>query len=156
VYGPSYEFGENNSIEGKKNITIQKNMKSETTIGSAPTLTDIMSMLNKIRKENAALQSTWNLQFCPIENSQIIAYLKATDDFQILFWLLTSIPTIPNSGYVQLPKAKIEVIDKINVKLHDLITDEQFTWTQEWNYVHLNPHKMPFHLFKLEIHESNM
>jgi len=40
--------------------------------------------------------------------------------------------------------------------LHDLITDEHFTWTHECYFVDLNPFKMPFHLFKLEIHESNM
>ena len=44
--------------------------------------------------------------------------------------------------------------DHINVKVHDLITDEQYTWTQEWNYVELDPYKMPFHLFKVAIHES--
>jgi starch synthase (maltosyl-transferring) len=78
VYGPPYEFGENSPIEGKKNITIQKNMKSRHYDWKRTNrLTDIMSLLNKIRKENAALQSTWNLQFCPIDNSQIIAYLKS-------------------------------------------------------------------------------
>jgi starch synthase (maltosyl-transferring) len=38
----------------------------------------------------------------------------------------------------------------------DLMTDEHYTWTQEWNFVDLNPHKMPFHLFKVSIHPSNM
>jgi starch synthase (maltosyl-transferring) len=57
---------------------------------------------------------------------------------------------------VQLPKSRLNLGDKINIKLHDLITDEYYTWTQEWNFVELNPHKMPFHLFKIEIHESNM
>ena len=45
---------------------------------------------------------------------------------------------------------------KINLKLTDLITEEHYTWTQEWNYVELDPHKMPFHLFKVDIHISQM
>ena len=44
----------------------------------------------------------------------------------------------------------------INVKLQDLITGENYTWTQEWNYVELEPSKMPFHLFRLESHASQM
>jgi starch synthase (maltosyl-transferring) len=158
VYGPPYEFGENNPIEGKEEYyNSEKFEVKHYDWKRTNRLTDIMSLLNKVRKENEALQSTWNLQFCQIENSQIIAYLKATDDLSNIILVVVNLdPNNTQHGYVQLPKAKLKLSDKINVKLHDLITDEQFTWTQEWNYVHLNPHKMPFHLFKVEIHESNM
>lgn len=158
VYGPPYEFGENNPIEGKEEYYNSEKFEIKHYDWKRTNrLTDIMSLLNRVRKENAALQSTWNLQFCPIENSQIIAYLKATDDLSNIILVVVNLdPNNTQHGYVQLPKAKLKLSDKINVKLHDLITDEQFTWTQEWNYVHLNPHKMPFHLFKIEIHESNM
>ena len=158
VYGPPYEFGENNPIEGKEEyFNSEKFEIKHYDWKRTNRLTDIMSLLNKVRNENAALQSTWNLQFCPIENSQIIAYLKATDDLSNIILVVVNLdPNNTQHGYVQLPKTKLKLSDKINVKLHDLITDEQFTWTQEWNYVHLNPHKMPFHLFKVEIHESNM
>jgi len=60
------------------------------------------------------------------------------------------------SGFIQLPNEKLKITDKINVKLHDLITDEHFTWTQEWNYIQISPDKMPFNLFKISIEESNM
>jgi starch synthase (maltosyl-transferring) len=120
-------------------------------------MTDIMSLLNKIRRQNEALHSTWNTQFCTIENNQLLAYLKATEDLSNIILVIVNLdPHSTQSGYVQLPKQTLKLGDKINLKLHDLITDEHFTWTQEWNFVDLNPHKMPFHLFKLEIHESNM
>jgi len=35
-------------------------------------MTDIMTLLNKARKENKALQSTWNIQFCNIQNDNIL------------------------------------------------------------------------------------
>jgi starch synthase (maltosyl-transferring) len=158
VYGPPYEFGENSPIEGKEEYyNSEKYEIRHYDWKRTNRLTDIMSLLNKIRKENAALQSTWNLQFCPIDNSQIIAYLKATDDLSNIIMVVVNLDSNNTQhGYVQLPKAKLNLTDKINIKLHDLITDEHFTWTQEWNYVHLNPNKVPFHLFKIEIHESNM
>jgi len=103
------------------------------------------------------LQSTWNVQFCAIENPSLIAYLKATDDLSNIFLIVVSIdPHTSQSGYLQVPKDRLKLGDKINIKLHDLVTDEHYTWTQEWNFVVINPHKMPFHLFKLSIHESNM
>lgn len=158
VYGPPYEFGENSPVEGKEEYyNSEKYEIRHYDWKRTNRLTDIMSLLNKVRKENEALQSTWNLQFCPIENSQIIAYLKATDDLSNIILVVVNLdPNNTQHGYVQLPKARLKLTDKINIKLHDLITDEHFTWTQEWSYVHLNPHKMPFHLFKVEIHESNM
>ncbi len=36
------------------------------------------------------------------------------------------------------------------IRVHDLVTGAMFTWCGEWNYVELNPHIMPFHLFRIE------
>jgi len=158
VYGPSYEFYENTPMEGKEEYFNSEKYEIRTYDWKRTNrMTDIMSLLNKIRKENPALQSTWNIQFCPIENTQIIAYLKATDDLSNIILVVANLDTNRGqSGYLQLPKERLKLKDKVNIKLHDLITDEHYTWTQEWNFVELNPNKMPFHLFKLEIHESNM
>lgn len=158
VYGPSYEFYENTPVEGREEYyNSEKYELRNYDWKRTNRMTDIMSLLNKIRKENAALQSTWNVQFCPIENNQIIAFLKATDDLSNIILVVANLDTNRGqSGYIQLPKERLKLTDKVNIKLHDLITDEHYTWTQEWNFVDLSPNKMPFHLFKLEIHESNM
>ncbi|MBL7871719.1 MAG: alpha-1,4-glucan--maltose-1-phosphate maltosyltransferase [Cyclobacteriaceae bacterium] len=158
VYGPSYEFCENTPMLGKEEyFNSEKYEVRHYDWKRTNRMTDIMSLLNKIRKQNQALQSTWNTQFCAIENNQIVAYLKATDDLSNIILVVVNLdPNNGQNGYIQLPKEKLKVGSKINIKLHDLITDEYFTWTQEWNFVDLNPNKMPFHLFKLTIHESNM
>lgn len=158
VYGPAYEFYENTPIEGREEyFNSEKYEVRHYDWKRTNRMTDIMSLLNKIRKENEAMQSTWNIQFCPIENNQILAYLKATDDLKNIILVVVNLdPHRGQSGYVQLPKDRLKLTDKINIKVHDLITDEHYTWTQEWNYVDLNPNKMPFHVLKLEIHESNM
>lgn len=59
-------------------------------------------------------------------------------------------------GFVQMPLEKMGVTGSVNLKLHDLITDDRYTWAGEWNYVELDPFNMPFHLFKIEIKESNL
>jgi len=158
VYGPSYEFYENTPIQGREEyFNSEKYEVRHYDWKRTNRMTDIMSLLNKIRKENAALQSTWNTQFCAIENNQIVAYIKATDDLSNIILVVVNLdPNNGQNGYIQLPKERLKLTDKINVKLHDLITDEHYTWTQEWNFVNLNPNKMPFHIFKLHIHESNM
>lgn len=158
MYGPAYEFYDNQPVPGREEYhdsekyEIKKHDWKKTN-----RMTDIITLLNRARKNHPALQSTWNLQFCTIQDPSLLAYVKATDDLSDVFLVVVNLdPNQRHSGFVQLPMEKLRLQGGVNVKLHDLITDEHFTWTQEWNYVELDPFKMPFHLFKLEIHESNM
>ncbi len=158
MYGPSYEFGENTPVEGKEEyINSEKYELRNYEWRKTNRMTDIITLVNKARKENPALQSTWNLQFCAVENPNLIAYLKATDDLSNLILMVVNLDAHQKqSGYVQLPLHLLSLRKLINVKLLDLITGETYTWAQEWNFVELEPQKMPFHLFKMEIHASQM
>jgi starch synthase (maltosyl-transferring) len=158
IYGPPYEFYENSPIPGKEEyVNSEKFEIKQYDWKRVNRMTDIISLVNKARKQHPALQSTWNIHFCNIEDSSLLAYLKYTDDLSDLILTIINLdPSHAHQGYVQLPLHLLKLSGGINIKLHDLMTDEHYTWTQEWNYVELNPHKLPFHLFKLEIHESQM
>jgi starch synthase (maltosyl-transferring) len=158
LYGPAYEFCENVPVDGREEYyNSEKYEVREYNWKKTNRMTDILTLLNKARKENAALQSTWNIQFCSIENPNIIAYLKATDDLSNIMMVVVNLDQhTKQAGYIQVPRERLGLTGKINMKLHDLITGESYTWTQEWNFVELDPNKMPFHLFKIEIHESKM
>ncbi|MBL7858225.1 MAG: alpha-1,4-glucan--maltose-1-phosphate maltosyltransferase [Cyclobacteriaceae bacterium] len=158
IYGPAYEHYDNVPVPGKEEYwDSEKYEVKKHDWKRTNRMTDIIAMINKARKEHPALQSTWNIQFCAIEDTNLLAYIKATDDLTDIILVIINIdPHNHHTGYVQLPKERLKLGDRVNVKLHDLMTDEHYTWTQEWNYVELNPYKMPFHLFKVEIHESYM
>jgi starch synthase (maltosyl-transferring) len=158
IYGPAYEHYDNTPVPAKEEyMDSEKYEVKKHDWKKTNRMTDIITIINHARRENPALQSTWNLQFCFIENPNLIAYLKATDDLSNVFLIVVNLDQHSRqSGYVQLPKAKLKLGDHVNVKLHDLITDDHYTWTQEWNYVELDPYKMPFHLFKLDVRESQM
>lgn len=157
IYGPAYEFYDNSPVPAKEEYyDSEKYEIKQHDWKKTNRMTDIITIINKARKEHPALQSTWNLHFSFIENDNILAYLKATDDLSSIFLVVINLdPHGRQSGFVQLRKDILKLGDQINVKLHDIITDDHYTWTQEWNYVELDPYKMPFHLFKLTIHESN-
>lgn len=158
IYGPAYEFYDNQPMPGREEyFNSEKYEIKHHDWKRTNRMTDIISIVNRVRKEHPALQSTWNLQFCNIQEPALLAYVKATEDLSDIFLVVVNLdPHQRKSGFVQLPKDKLRLGDNINVKLHDVMTDEHYTWTQEWNYVELDPFKMPFHLFRLEIHESNM
>lgn len=158
IYGPAYEFYENVPVQGKEEyMNSEKYELKKHDWKKTNRMTDIISIINKARHEHPALQSTFNIHFCEIGDSNLIAYLKITDDLSDIVLVVVNLdPNHSHSSYLQLPKSVLQLTDKINVKLHDMMTGEHYTWTQEWNYVELNPHKIPFHLFSVEIHESNM
>lgn len=158
VYGPVYEFGENIPVDGREEYHNSEKYEIKSyDWRKTNRMTDIITLLNQARQENEALQSTWNLQFCAIENPNMIAYIKATDDLSNIVLVVVNLDQYEKqSGYVQLPHEKLKLSRKINLKMTDLITDEEFTWTQEWNFVELDPNSMPFHVFKVSIHESQM
>lgn len=158
MYGPAYEFYDNMPMHGKEEyFNSEKYEIKQHDWKRTNRMTDIITIVNRARKEHAALQSTWNIHFCFIENTNLLAYLKVTDDLSSIILVVVNLDQhTRQSGYVQLPRHILNIGDRVNVKLHDLMTDDHYTWTQEWNYVEIDPYRMPFHLFKLEVHESYM
>lgn len=158
IYGPAYEFYDNQPMPGREEyLDSEKYEIKKHDWKKTNRMTDIITLLNRARKNHPALQSTWNLHFCTIQDQNLLAYVKATEDLTDIFLIIVNLdPNQRHSGFVQLPKERLKLGDHVNIKVHDLITDEHYTWTQEWNYVELDPFKMPFHLFKVEIRESNM
>lgn len=158
IYGPPYELCENDPVPGREEYNnSEKYEVKQYDWKKSNRMTDIISIINRSRHRHPALQSTWNIRFCTIENTNLIAYLKFTQDLSNLILVIVNLdPHNKHHGYVQLPMDLLKLHGFINVKLFDLVTEEWFTWTQEWNYVELDPHRMPFHLFEIKIHESNM
>lgn len=158
IYGPAYEFYDNEPMPGREEyLNSEKYEIKKHDWKKTNRMTDIITILNQARKNHPALQSTWSLEFCAIQEPNLLAYLKTTEDLKDIFLVVVNLdPNQRHSGFVQIPKDKLRLGDTINIKLHDLMTDEHYTWTQEWNYVELDPFKMPFHLFRLEVRESNM
>ena len=158
MYGPAYEFYDNVPVTGREEyLDSEKYEIKKHDWKRTNRMTDIVTIINKARKSHPALQSTWNIHFCNIGQPNLLAWLKVTDDLSDIVLVVVNLdPHHKHSGFVQIPKSELRLGEHINLKLHDLMTDEHYTWTQEWNYVELDPFKMPFHLFKVEIHESYM
>src|SRR5690606_17839632 len=79
IYGPPYEFCENNPVPGKEEyLESEKYEIKHYDWRHTNRMTDIITLLNKARKYHPAQQSTWNIQFLHIDNPNLIAYLKAT------------------------------------------------------------------------------
>ena len=77
VYGPVYEFMACESVPGREEYMNSEKYEIRTWDWSKETkLTALMTSLNSIRKQNPALQSTNNWEYCHIENEQLFGYYK--------------------------------------------------------------------------------
>ena len=152
IYGPLFEFGLNEAYPGKEEYTRSEKYEVKHWDWSKTTrIKEVVSSLNKIRKENAALQTTWNIDFAETDNEQIISYIKSdkTGKNQMIF-VVSLDPLYSQSGWVNVPLEKLKIQSNEPFLVHDLLTGDSYTWQGERNYVALYPQGVPAHIFKIE------
>lgn len=154
VYGPSYEFMENTgNTNGKEEYYNSEKYEIRLYDWSARNrLTELMTRLNQIRRENKALQTTWNIHFTRTDNEQLMSYVKVAEDGSNIIWCIANFNTqFKESGYIEVPKALLNITGRVNIKVTDLLTNETYYWFNDWNYVELNPEKTPLHLLQVSL-----
>lgn len=149
IYGPSFELMEHVPVPNKEEFLNSE--KYEIRLWDwdrTNKLTYLISLTNRIRRENAALQETNNLTFCTVNDDYLMAYLKQSGDNQLLIVVNTDAYN-RRAGLVQVPIWQLGIGPDQPYTVHDLLTDNRYTWRGEWNFVELDPYIMPMHLFKI-------
>ena len=152
MYGPLFEFGLNEAYPGKEEYTRSEKYEIKHWDWVKPTrIKEVITILNRIRKENEALQSTWNIEFCDTDNDQIICFSKESQDKNNQLIITISLdPEHTQSGWVKIPLNSLGLKDNQPFAVHDLLTDSKYFWENEWNYVALHPQGIPGHIFRIE------
>lgn len=155
LYGPSYEFMENRgNSNGKEEYLDSEKYELRTyDWNHRNRLTDSITRLNHIRKQNPALQDTYNIHFTRTDCDKLMSYIKLTEDRSNIIWCIANFDTAyTQAGFVEVPKRLLGIEGQmVNVKVTDLLTGDTYHWFNEWNYVELNPAKWPLHIFKVEL-----
>src|SRR5690606_10174449 len=112
---------------------------------------EMITSLNKVRKENEALQSTWNIEFCDADNEQLICYSKIDEKSKNKLLIVISLDAINSqSGWVKVPLKLFGLNENEPYTVTDILTDSKYIWENEWNYVALHPQGIPGHIFKID------
>jgi len=152
IYGPAFELSENRALRpgSEEYLDSEKYQIRNWDLDRPDSLRLLIANVNRIRREHKALQSDWNLQFHHTDNDQIIAYSKATDDLsEILVIVVNLDPYYTQSGWVDLPLGLFGLDPHQSYQMHDLLTETRYLWQGPHNYVELNPHKVPAHIFRV-------
>lgn len=151
VYGPVYEQVVNDPMPGKEEYNDNEKYEIKTWDWDKYTKTrEIMTRLNRMRNSHKALQDTNNILFAETDNDHIICYIKADrekEDIMIIAVNLDAHNT--QSGMVKLPLYKIGMSYDKPYTVHDLLSGDKYLWQGDYNYVSLNPHDMPAHIFRV-------
>jgi starch synthase (maltosyl-transferring) len=152
IYGPTYELLESAPREpgSEEYRDSEKYQLRHWTIESADSLWSLIARMNRIRRENIALQSDSGLHFCPVDNDQLIAYLKidAGSD-NVILTVVNLDPQHAQSGWVDLDVDALKLDGEQPFQVHDLLSEQRYLWRGRHNYVMLDPQRSPAHVFKL-------
>jgi len=151
IYGPAFELCVNESCGEREEYKDSEKYEIKEWDWDLPgNLKDLIARVNSIRKENPALQTTWNLKFCEVDNDLIIAYYKTTGDLSNIILVTVNLdPFHTQSGWVKVPVEELGIDPDQPYLVHDLIGDDKYIWQGERNYVEMNPAEVPAKILKI-------
>lgn len=111
------------------------------------TLAPYITMLNRVRRENKALESLRSLRFHPTESDHILAYSKYVDDNVVLVVCnLDPLREHTTMVHWNLPEIGLDWGDEFVVT--DEVTGSQWHWSAN-TYVRLNPYENVAHIARI-------
>ena len=152
IYGPAYELYENQPVApGREEyLNSEKYEIKRWDIHREDSLRGLIERVNRIRRENQALQSNNTLRFHDIDNDQLIAYSKTSDDgSNIILTIVNLDPYHTQSGWLTLPLDELHIDSRQAYQAHDLLGNARFFWHGPRNFVQLDPAIAPAHIFAI-------
>lgn len=152
IYGPAFELCENRPIRpgSEEYLNSEKYEIRTWELDRGDSLKGLITRVNQIRRANRALESNARLRFHSVDNAQLIAYSKTTEDLSNIVLVVVNLdPHYTQSGWLDLPIEDFGLDPHQAFQVHDLITDSRYLWQGTRNYVELNPHTMPAHILRI-------
>jgi starch synthase (maltosyl-transferring) len=150
IYGPAFELMENRAREqGSEEYLDSEKYQIRNWDQKADNLRELITMINRIRRENPALQTDRGLRFHPAENDQLLAYSKSTaDDGNVVLVVVNCDPHHTQRGMVTLPLDELGMERDSAYQAHELLSGARYLWNGPRNFVEINPHAMPAQIFR--------
>ena len=152
IYGPAFELQENLSREagGEEYLNSEKYELRQWDLDRPDSLREFIGCVNRIRRENPALQSDWSLCFHEIANESLVSYSKRTSDGSNIILVVVNLsPHHVHSGWLELDLGNLGLDAEHPFQMHDLLTNAHYLWQGPRNYIEVDPHSAPAHIFRI-------
>ena len=151
LYGiySGYELCEKEALPGREEYLDSEKYQYKERDWNAPgNIKDWIARLNKIRKENRALQLYTNLRFHDAENDAILFYSKMTAARDNIILVVVNLdPHRKQNSFVDVPIESFGQMESDVYQVQDLLSGATYTWHGRRNYVELDPDIQPAHIF---------
>ncbi len=155
IYGPAYELCEWRPAKpaaGKKRseeyLDSEKYQIRAWDRADPISIAPLVAELNKIRRENVALQRNERLHFHTAENDQIMCYSKSSEDgLNTMLVVVNLDPNKEQTAWIRLRLDHLGVPWGAEFEVEELLTGARYTW-KEWSYVALRP-ELPAHVLRV-------
>jgi starch synthase (maltosyl-transferring) len=149
IYGPAFErFVHTARESGSEEYLDSEKYEVKEWGESADDLSDFIAVVNKIRRENPALQQNATLRFHRTENEQIICYSKTAGE-NVIICAVNVDPHNTHGAWIDLDLGQLGLETGKAFQVHDLLSGARHTWHGGRNFVQLNPHVVPAHIFRV-------
>jgi starch synthase (maltosyl-transferring) len=152
IYGPAFELREHTPAEpgSEEYLNSEKYELKRWNIGRSDNLSGLIAQINAIRCENAALQDNERLRFHLVDNENIIAYSKCTEDADnVVLTLVNLDPRRTHSGAVALPLSDWGLEGRRSFVLDELLSGDTVRLSAKQLRVTLDPKVNPAMIFRV-------
>ena len=114
-----------------------------------------LTLLNRLRRDNPALQQLRQLHFHKAYNEQIMAYSKVDAISGNAILVVVNLdPFATQEGMVHIDAEAIGLAPGESFTVDDLVSGERYTWSTD-NFVRLTPQANVAHIFRLPVVEAS-
>jgi starch synthase (maltosyl-transferring) len=111
-------------------------------------LRELIGRINRIRRDNPALQQNATLTFHTTSNDQVLCYSKSAGE-NVVVTIVNLDPHNTHTAWLELDLAALQLEGQKSFQVHDLLSGARHTWTGPRNFVQLNPQVVSAHIFRI-------
>jgi starch synthase (maltosyl-transferring) len=111
-------------------------------------LSELIGRVNRIRRDNPALQQNATLTFHTTSNEQVLCYSKSAGE-NVVVTIVNLDPHNTHTAWLELDLAALQLEGQKSFQVHDLLSGARHTWTGPRNFVQLNPLVVSAHIFRI-------
>ncbi len=152
IYGPAFELMDSKPVRvgSEEYLDSEKYQVRHWSLERPDSLRELIALVNSVRRENEALQNDWSIEFHPTDNEQLLCFSKQSDDKSNTVLVVINLdPHHVQAGFVEIQLEKVGIEAAGSYQAHDLLTGARYLWTGSRNFVQLDPHSVPAHIFGL-------
>lgn len=144
-----FELLESEPIPGKEEYLNSEKYEIKVRDWNAPgNIKEYIHTLNKARRDNSALQQTFNLQFLQVADPNIIGFAKTSVDGANTVVTAIALSQDPHTFWLPLGGIKGFPSGAAPVALENLVTGERLPVESGGVHLRIDPHRDPALLFK--------